>query len=308
MTLYRFRDKKGNIHEIWLRDGYTPVKGKDYFTPEEVADIIAQAVEQVQVGIAPTLLPSDSWYTGKTETAKSAFTEIRIVDRYTPTGAETEKWNADVEDLGKIRCYVEGTILTIAGNGSGRIMANEDSSKLFVSFTAVTTISGLELLDMRNVKTLRNALANLQSLTSVKGTEGWNVSMCESFYQFMTSDGCVKGLVDFSGWDVSRAVAIARADTEGTLLPFKYMVANCSTMGAIALNKTFDLSFFFLPTPYETDTSTVPGAWMEEESGQIVSDNGGDSMFEVEDGLLNPCVEGRNITYVAVFEETEVDI
>lgn len=96
----------------------------------------------------PTLAKGSGWYKGST--AKSTITAIEIKDSYTPTGTVTEQWNADVDNSGSIKAYVEGTKLTIAGNGAGKILANANSSNMFYYFQA-TTISGLDILDTSNV-------------------------------------------------------------------------------------------------------------------------------------------------------------
>lgn len=40
-TMQGFAPKVGEITVIHGKDGYTPVKGKDYFTAEDVAEIVA---------------------------------------------------------------------------------------------------------------------------------------------------------------------------------------------------------------------------------------------------------------------------
>ena len=61
---------------------------------------------------APTLAASNTWYKGTA--ARNTYTEIHIVDSYTPIGNE-ETWNADVDNSGSIKCYANGTVLTIVG-------------------------------------------------------------------------------------------------------------------------------------------------------------------------------------------------
>lgn len=309
MAIMRVRDKNGNTVEIPAiqgEPGYTPVKGVDYFTDEEVAQIVNRAVEEaVSVCNAPTLLIQNTWYKGTT--AKTVITEIHVVDTYTETGAEAESWNADTEDLGKIKCYIDGTTLIIAGNGSGRIMANADASKLFVSLTGVSTISGLELLDTRNVRTFKNAFANMSSLTSLSGYEGWNVSKCTQFMQIFGSDPLLTSL-DLSAWDVSAAVAAAKSEGDVDALTntaMKYMFNSCFALERLRLNKSFDLNYTHLPVPEGNDD----GAWVDADTGLIYSDVDGNSIIVPEgDGLPNPCVEGRTITFEAVFPEAEVTV
>lgn len=44
---------------------------------------------------APVLAASGSWYKGTTN--KYTITEINLVDTYTPTGGETESWDASAK-------------------------------------------------------------------------------------------------------------------------------------------------------------------------------------------------------------------
>lgn len=104
----------------------------------------------------PTLAEGDTWYTTGTTTAKSSIKTINIVNAYIPDGDETESWNASVDKDGDgnlnsgIKCYIEGTTLTIVGNGSGAIRVSTDLTTLFNGFTNVTKTTGLDILDVSN--------------------------------------------------------------------------------------------------------------------------------------------------------------
>lgn len=119
---------------------------------------------------APTLAASNTWYKGAA--ARNTYTEIHIVDSYTPTGNE-EVWNADVDNNGSIKCYANGTVLTIVGNGSGRILANEDSSLAFggnnstTRWSKVTEFTGLRMLDTRKVTTMERMFDGLFLVTTL---------------------------------------------------------------------------------------------------------------------------------------------
>lgn len=141
---------------------------------------------------SPTLAANSNWYKGST--AKSTITAIEIKSSYTPTGTVTEQWNADVDNSGSIKAYVEGTKLTIAGNGAGKIMANADSRNVFTNFSAATSISGLNLLDTSNVTNMYSMFYYCSALTSLD-MSGWDTSkvtnMSNIFYscirlQFVT--------------------------------------------------------------------------------------------------------------------------
>ena len=122
------------------------------------------------------LAARDSWYKGST--SKSVITEIELVDRYTPTGAETESWDASAAGDGSVMAYISGTKLILAGNGRGKINANPNSSRLFSDaydesidgydyFGSVSAITGLGLLDISQVKDMSNMFSGCSSLTGL---------------------------------------------------------------------------------------------------------------------------------------------
>ena len=111
----------------------------------------------------------NTWYKGSID--YSTITKITFVDEYTPTNSIDESWNADVDDTGAIKCYLTGTELTIAGNGSGKIMANPDSSHMFDCYDAddskLTSINNLSLLDTSNATNMSSMFSNCDGLTSL---------------------------------------------------------------------------------------------------------------------------------------------
>ena len=121
----------------------------------------------------PVLAPNRTWFSqGGTTTQGSTFTKITIVDSYTPTGEETESWNADVNNTGAIKWYKKGTELIIAGNGSGKIAMNPDSTKVFYlgktdTFSNVAQIDGLNIFDTASVLDARQMFFNMSSLTAL---------------------------------------------------------------------------------------------------------------------------------------------
>ena len=121
----------------------------------------------------PVLAPNRTWFSqGGTTTQGSTFTKITIVDSYTPTGEETETWNADVNNTGAIKWYKKGTELIIAGNGSGKISMNPDSTKVFYlgktdTFSNVAQIDGLNIFDTTSVLDAKQMFFKMSSLTAL---------------------------------------------------------------------------------------------------------------------------------------------
>lgn len=137
------------------------------------SDLIASASNGSKLGVvvlnlgkhrepAPVMAPQNTWYKFEDTYLElpSTITKITFVDTYEPTGNETKYWDASAAEDGSVMCYKNGTELTIAGNGSGSIAANPDSSYMFSSteygyyFGSVKEILGLELLDTTNVTTM----------------------------------------------------------------------------------------------------------------------------------------------------------
>lgn len=155
----------------------------------------------------PTLAPNSTWYSqGGTTVKRNTITEIHIVDSYTPSGTVTSSWDASAAKDGGVMCYVEGTKLTIAGNGSGKIYANADSTNLFYNsktdnFGSVVAITGLDILDTSNVTTLAKAFTRCASLTNLD-VHSWDVSNVKDMTATFQMCSSVEN-VNVAGWDTS---------------------------------------------------------------------------------------------------------
>ena len=116
------------------------------------------------VGI-PTLAYGSTWYKGSTD--KASITKIQLKDSYAPSGTAAESWNADARNSGSIKAYVEGTTLTVAGNGTGKIKANALSWSVFNGFSSATAITGIDLMDTSNALTMEAMFYGCKALTSL---------------------------------------------------------------------------------------------------------------------------------------------
>lgn len=171
----------------------------------------------------PILAPNYTWYSqGGTSTSRTKFTQITILDSYSPTGSETESWNADVENSGSIKCYINGTELIIAGNGSGRISMNSDSKTAFASnsstdiFNNVINIIGLDVLNTSRVTTMMSMFFSCSSLTSLN-LANWDVSSATNMsYMFFRCSSLTS--LDLANWNVSNVTNMS------------YMFSGCSVL------------------------------------------------------------------------------
>lgn len=210
----------------------------------------------------PTLAAGQTWYKGSSSVQQS-ITTINIVDSYTPKGTEIASWNADVDDSGSIKCYVDGTTLIIAGNGSRRIFANPDSTRAFGGwnkFSGVTTINGFNMFDTSRVTNMQEMFRDSISLKDID-LSSWNTSKVtnmSSMFRWCT------GLTSFSipnSWDTSNVTTMC------------YMFGECenlTTLNLSALDTSgiTDYRYFSAFAPYCQKLTTIV---LGEKFGQSVN-------------------------------------
>lgn len=156
----------------------------------------------------PILAAKISWWAPTVSTVTQAsVTEIEIMDSYTPDSSVTvvDSWDASAAKDGSITCYVIGTKLIIAGNGSGKIAANEDSHGAMFDFRSAVTISSIDLLDVSSAADMRMMFAYNYALTSLD-LSGWNVSKVKNMRRmfFMPGGNSALSTLEISNWDVSQ--------------------------------------------------------------------------------------------------------
>lgn len=205
----------------------------------------------------PILAQTVTWYKGAT--ARSNITQIDIVDSYTATGNEIESWNADANNSGSIKCYITGTVLTIAGNGSGKIAANTNSQQIFFKssdpFSSVTAINGLNLIDTSSVTNLLGAFGHMSSLTSID-LSGWDVSNVTTMVSLFIDCSSLTEIIGISNWNVgnlttmkqmfSGCISLISLDLSnwntGNVTDMKFAFGSTSEIGTMALTTIGDTS------------------------------------------------------------------
>lgn len=217
--------------------------------------------------VAVTMLPADTWYKGTVE--KSSITEIEFSDNYTPSGEEDESWVADIQDTGDVKCYRIGSKIIIAGNGSGKICANEDSSYMFSSsvygseaYSSLREIKNISLLDTSHVKHMACMFGNCSSLESLdvtgfqtdKVTDMNGMFMgCESLSSLDLSDFETPNL-ETMAYMFSSCKKVQRLDLSGfdtkRVSSMNALFAGCSTLTEVNLSgintanvKEFNMTF-----------------------------------------------------------------
>ena len=162
----------------------------------------------------PILAPSDTWFTqGGTSVKRASITEIHIKDSYQPSGSVTASWDASADKDGSVMAYVEGTKLTIAGNGSGKVYANPNSSWAFSdsadkdNYSKLTKFTGGNLLDTSKATTMERMFQLSSALTTID-TSNWDTSNVESMYCMFQKCSALAAL-DVSNWDTGSVNTMA---------------------------------------------------------------------------------------------------
>lgn len=127
------------------------------------------------------LAPTNTWY--KSSIAKSKIKSIEIVNNYTETGNETQKWDASATKDNSILCYITGTKLTIYSKE--QLFANPNSDVIFSGssnnefFSSLESIAGLDKIDTRFVVSFNFAFDRCSKLTGQLDLSSWDMSNVE---------------------------------------------------------------------------------------------------------------------------------
>lgn len=125
----------------------------------------------------PVLAMTGTWFAPTISSiTRPSITEIEIKDSYTPDSSVTvvDSWDASEAKDGSVTCYVIGTKLILAGNGSGRIRANANSNYAFSNpawgqpyYTNLVSIRGMEYLDTSGVTSMYYMFYKCNSLQNI---------------------------------------------------------------------------------------------------------------------------------------------
>lgn len=192
----------------------------------------------------PILAAKNTWFTPNVSTiTRASITEIEIMDSYTPDSSVTvvDSWDASAAQDGSITCYVIGTKLIMAGNGSGKIAANEDSSVCFGNhvgdlFSSVTSILGASLFDTSNVTNMAYMFTLCEALTTID-VSTWNVS---NVTDMNTIFGLCKSLISLNvgNWDMSN-VTIMTGMFNQCMSLVSLDVGDWNTSNVVSMHGTF---------------------------------------------------------------------
>ena len=248
-------------------------KDNSAYTSAELAGVTRTETRTYMALPTLTLAPNSSWYKGNAD--KSSVTKISFVDSYTATGSETESWDASAAQDGSVMAYLNGTELTIAGNGSGKIYANADFSFAFCDagimdddsfdeekdlYLALSEIEGIDLLDTSRVTNMMGTFAYCLSLTSLD-LSGWDTS---NVTDMSIMFGICMGLTDLnlSGWDTSNVTTMEGMFIECTKLQTVTLGKDFQFVGKAASDGS-DATYGYLPTPSSENIPGADGKWYD---------------------------------------------
>lgn len=199
----------------------------------------------------PILAPSRTWFApNDSAITRSIITEIEIMDSYTPNGTEIDSWDASEAKDGSITCYVIGTKLIMAGDGSGKISANEDSSYWFEynndDFSDydvpsnVERIIGLSFLDTSNVRDFSYMFYYFIKITELD-LSTFNTSSATTLESMFSV--CFKlSSLNISNWDTSKVTTIAGIFNNCNSLEYVEGLDEIDTSNVTSMRHTFSYS------------------------------------------------------------------
>lgn len=273
----------------------------------------------------PILKPNSSWFAPTVSTVnRGIITTINIVDSYTPTTTPTDSWDASVAQDGSIMCYVEGTVLTIAGNGSGKIATNANSKCLFSDinkkdyFDVLTSINGLNMLDTSNTTNMSFMFSYCIALLDID-VSGWDTSNVIAFAQMFEAMQYLEEIIGLDDFNTAKGKSFAemfsgcyalkelnlssfdtRAANVGTVISgnnststcTKNMFANCRNLEKITIGENFTFA------GNGTAAASYHGVLPTPSATYI---NGADGNWYTEDGATYAVADIPNLTYAVYY-------
>ncbi len=191
----------------------------------------------IQTGNYPLLMPEDKWCADK-DFDKNQIEEIVLANSFPPSVCpESERsWDISEKQDGSITAHLlnGSKKIVIAGNGSGKILANTSIRKMFANFTVLERISGLgEVFDTRHVTDMSYVFYHCISLQKLDLSK-WDVSAVTNFRGMFCcgynqiGNAKLKRL-NITGWNMSNATDLA------------YMFYGCGRLGKVDV-KDWDVS------------------------------------------------------------------
>ena len=205
----------------------------------------------------PTMVAGSAWY--KSEMHSANIEVVEFINSYTPTGNELDSWNVDVDDTGSIKAYIvaSGYVLDdllasgivdstdekevkviIAGDGSGKILANTDLSYMFKDLRGLTKIEGLNIFDTSNVTDMSYMFyssGNNATILNLSNFDTSNVTNMSEMFAYI-----VATTLDLSSFDTSNVTDMSGMFS-GSSVP-TLDLSSFNTSNVLDMSSMFDVS------------------------------------------------------------------
>lgn len=290
----------------------------------------------------PVMATGKEWFAPNVSTVKrSTITKVDFVKDYTPSGSETDVWDASAAKDGSVMVYVNGTEVIVSAEGSEKIQTNADSSYVFgvVSedyFLNLEQINGLNLLDtsqtttmrgmfqccvkvkeldvggfdMRNVDSVMNMFMSLtskydpMSIEHIYGTEKWKFEKTVDLKGFVRGCESLKG-INLAGWHVVASDMTATFDECENIQELDLSgIDNTNATGDGALYGLLRLERLKISNAYKFETgrpNDPSSEYIEGADGKWHTIHG--------DSFTSADLPGNiNLTYYATAEAAEADL
>ena len=129
--------------------------------------------EEMERFSAPVLKPKATWYDTTAAGAEmNTITDIRFDPDYVVTGEEDANWVCDKDNVGSIKAYRTGTIVTIKPTAHKHVKISTDSTYMFAndgtnaSFSALARITGTEIFTANSGTLMQFACYRCNKLTT----------------------------------------------------------------------------------------------------------------------------------------------
>lgn len=174
--------------------------------------------------------------------------KIIIQNSLTPIVEANESWDVSVDNNGSVMAYLVSDTNTLYLQGDKKIYLPEEADSMFRGFSNLTTIEGLEYLDVSETKSFYSMFKENPMLTSLEFTN-WNSSQAvtmESMFDYCTA---LESIV-FTNFDTS------------TVENMKRMFAHCEALTSLDLSvfvtsnvTQMESMFYYCSSLIDLDTS-----------------------------------------------------
>ena len=231
-------------NDYFVSDG-NDIKLKAIWSKVSLNKSMSGTVYEVKPIIKAVPYDYETWqsYQGEfwTDEYRSTVTKIVIQNKLHPIKEAVESWDVSEANDGSVMAYAvlndDGSTYTIYLQGSGKIIANENSSDLFSYFKILETIEGLEYLNTSNVTDMSYMFDGCHSLTELNLSNFDTSNVTDMSRMFRYNSSLTK--LDVSNFDTSKVTDMSSM-FEGCGNLESLDISNFDTSKVIAMSSMFE--------------------------------------------------------------------